>query len=32
MHMPSGHELLWAVIGIVAYMVFMHLKAKKSSS
>lgn len=31
MHMPSGHELLWAAIGIAVYLLFMHLKARKSS-
>lgn len=31
MHMPSGHELLWAVIGIAVYLLVMHLKARKSA-
>lgn len=31
MHMPSGHELMWALIGAVLLLAFQHYKAKKSS-
>lgn len=31
MHMPSGHELLWALIGAVLLLVFQHYKARKSA-
>lgn len=30
MHMPSGHELMYMVIGAVLLLAFQHYKARKS--